>query len=274
MSAPVVALPSLDAALGAAVWRADQLALPAARGVPSQFAALDAELPGGGWPVGGLTELLIAHHGIGELRLVLPALARLARDGREVLWVAPPFIPYAPALQQHGLALDRLLVVHAPQRADRLWAIEQVLKSAAVGALVAWLPEDDGALVAPDRLRRLQLAAQGTRSLAFLVRPQAARNAASPAPLRLQLAPVSTGKGWLQVDILKRRGPPLATPLVLVLPPVVPTGAPARTMVRTANGHDFKRAVKHEGHAGCPLLSPLSPQQQGGSSVAARLASR
>jgi protein ImuA len=226
MPAPTAALPLLDAALGAAVWRAHQLGRHAARGVPSQFAALDAELPGGGWPVGSLTELLIERHGIGELRLVLPALAQLAQDGREVLWVAPPFIPYAPALQQHGLALDRLLVVNAPQRADRLWAIEQVLKSASVGALIAWLPEDDGALVTADRLRRLQLAAQGTRSLAFIVRPQAARNAASPAPLRLQLAPAGAGEERLQVDILKQRGPPLAAPLALALPPVVPARTP------------------------------------------------
>ena len=237
MSSPAAALPSLDAALGAAVWRAHQLGRHTARGVPSQFAALDAELPGGGWPVGSLTELLIERHGIGELRLVLPALARLAQDGCEVLWVAPPFIPYAPALQQHGLTLARLLVVNAAQRADRLWVIEQVLKSASVGALVAWLPEDDNTLVATDRLRRLQLAAQGTRSLAFIVRPQAARNAASPAPLRLQLAPAAAGEERLRVDILKRRGPPLAAPLALALPPVVPLRAPApvRATARAAN---------------------------------------
>jgi protein ImuA len=237
MSAPAAALPPLDAALGAAVWRAHQLGRHTARGVPSRFTALDAELPGGGWPVGSLTELLIERHGIGELRLVLPALAQLAQDGREVLWIAPPLIPYAPALQQHGLALDRLLVVNVPQCADRLWAIEQVLKSASVGALIAWLPEDDGALVASDRLRRLQLAAQGTRSLAFIVRPQAARKSASPAPLRLALAPAGADEERLQVDILKRRGPPLAAPLALALPPVVParTSAPTRAPVHAAN---------------------------------------
>ncbi len=246
MSALAVVSPSLDAA----VWRAHQLGRHAARGVPSQFAALDAELPGGGWPLGSLTELLIERHGIGELRLLLPALARLAQDGREVLWVAPPFIPYAPALQQHGLALDRLLVVHAAQRADRLWAIEQALKSAAVGALIAWLPEDDGALVAPDRLRRLQLAAQGTRSAVFIVRPQAARNAASPAPLRLLLAPISADEEWLQVDILKRRGPPLAAPLALALPPVVPARAsvPTRTPTHAASGHACAHTPRHESH--------------------------
>ncbi len=235
MSAPAAASPSLDAALGAAVWRAHQIGRHAARGVPSRFAALDAELPGGGWPVGGLTELLIERHGIGELRLVLPALAQLAQDGHEVLWIAPPFIPYAPALQQHGLALDRLLVVNAPRRADRLWAIEQALKSASVGAIAAWLPEDDGALVASDRLRRLQWAAQGTRSLAFIVRPQAARSAASPAPLRLALAPAGADGERLQVDILKRRGPPLAAPLALALPPVLPARTPARAPVHAAN---------------------------------------
>lgn len=217
MSAPA-ALPLPDAALGAAVWRADQLGRCAQQCVPSGFAPLDAELPGGGWPVGSVTELLIERHGIGELRLVLPALAQLAQDGA-VFWIGPPFIPYAPALQQHGLALDRLLVVNAQQRADRLWAVEQVLKSAGVSALIAWLPEEGGGLVGFDALRRLQLAAQGARSVAFIVRPQAARSAASPAPLRLALAPAAASEERLHVDILKRRGPPLAAPLVLALPP-------------------------------------------------------
>jgi protein ImuA len=266
MPAPAAALPPLRAALGSAVWRAHQLGQHAARGVPSRFAALDAELPGGGWPVGSLTELLIARHGIGELRLVLPALAQLAQDGSEVFLIGPPFIPYAPALQQHGMALERLVVVNVAQRADRLWAIEQVLKCTSVGALVAWLPEDGGALVAADRLRRLQLAAQSARGLAFIMRPQTARQAVSPAPLRLALAPAGADEERLQVDIFKRRGPPLLKPLALALPPVVPARAP---MHATA-GQDLADAPAHAGHARCPHPTPAA-NDRARSSAAARL---
>jgi protein ImuA len=48
----------------------------------SGHAALDAQLPGGGWPVGALTELLLPHPGVGELRLLAPALAALQRQQR------------------------------------------------------------------------------------------------------------------------------------------------------------------------------------------------
>jgi len=80
--------------VAAALWRAHQLgSAGAARGVPSQFAALDAELPDTGWPRGALTELLAESFGIGELRLLIPALARLTRAGKPVQWIAPPALP-------------------------------------------------------------------------------------------------------------------------------------------------------------------------------------
>ena len=79
------------------VWRGDTLARAPLPGVPTGFAELDRELPGGGWPRGGLTEILPLRRGIGELSLLLPALARLSSD--ELAWlvcVAPPHLLQAP----------------------------------------------------------------------------------------------------------------------------------------------------------------------------------
>lgn len=199
-----------------AVWRANQLGHALASGVPSRFAALDAELPGAGWPLASLIELLVPHSGIGEMRLLLPVFAQRSQNAQAVMLIAPPAVPYAPALTAHGVALERLLVVHAPQRADRLWTIEQALRSGSLGALVAWLPEEHGVPVLNDQLRRLQLAAQVSRAVVFAVRPLAAQINASPAPLRIALAPA--GGDRLELTLVKRQGPPLAAPIVVNLP--------------------------------------------------------
>ncbi len=93
-----------------AIWRGDDCA-PETAVLPSGFAALDAVLPGRGWPQAALTELLLEREGIGELRLTLPALARLQAQRRDVVWIAPPYRPYAPALAAAGLDLARLFIV-------------------------------------------------------------------------------------------------------------------------------------------------------------------
>lgn len=210
-----------------AIWRANQLGSAATRGVPSQFAALDRELPEAGWPTANLIELLPLRYGIGEMRLLAPTLARLSQDAQSIMMVTPPAIPYPPALAKHGVMLDRLIVVHTRHRTDRLWAIEQALKSASLGALVAWLPEEHHVLAA-DQLRRLQSAAQASRTLAFLFRPAVAQTLASPAPLRIALAPEAADK--LMLNIFKRRGPPTAAPIVVDLPPATPINHPRFAM--------------------------------------------
>lgn len=202
-----------------AIWRADQLGSGAACCVSSQFAALDRELPGAGWPLSNLIELLPSRHGVGEMRLLLPVLARLSQEARAIMMVAPPDIPYPPALVKHGVLLDRLIVVHVQQRGDRLWAIEQALKSASLGAMVAWSPEEHHLLQA-DHLRRLQLAAQASRTLTFVFRPATARAASSPAPLRIELTLAAPDR--LALNIFKRRGPPPSAPIVIDLPPATP----------------------------------------------------
>jgi len=189
--------------------RGGALARVARPSVPTGFAALDAELPGGGWPVGALAELLPAHDGIGELRILGPALARLARDGRRLAWIAPPYLPYAPALAAAGIALERVLIVRTRSARDALWAAEQALQSAACGAVLAWPGAAKYAA-----LRRLQLAAEGARALAVLFRPPAAAGEASPAALRLALDTVA---GGIAVRILKRRGAACARPIALDL---------------------------------------------------------
>ena len=195
------------------VWRAGELSRTEWPVVPSGFAALDAELPGGGWPAGVLTELLPEHAGIGEVRALGPALARLSHAGRWIAWIAPPYLPYAPALEAAGIDLARVMVVRTRSPQDALWAIEQALQSGACGAVLGWPEKSSFA-----QLRRLQIAAEGSPALAFLFRSPLAAREASPAALRLHLQGM---KGELAVRILKRRGGPLARPVLLTPAPVV-----------------------------------------------------
>jgi cell division inhibitor SulA/protein ImuA len=191
--------------------RGGALAQVASPSVPTGFAALDAELPGGGWPTGCLTELLPAHEGIGELRVLGPALAALSYAGRRLAWIAPPHLPYAPALDAAGIALEQLLIIRTAAARDALWAAEQALASAACGAVLVW-PD----AVKYAELRRLQLAADKGSTLAVLFRAPRVADEASPAVLRLALA---TAAGALAVRILKRRGAVCERPVIVDLGP-------------------------------------------------------
>ena len=196
-----------------ALWRGSDLARTRFAGMPSGSAALDAELPGGGWPVGALTEILPAHEGIGELRLLGPALAALSAQGQHLVWVAPPYIPYAPALAAAGINMARLLIVRTHNERDTLWAVEQALASNACGAVLAWLP----AARYPE-LRRLQLAAERGQSLALLFRSPECERESSPAALRIALG---TQEGGLAVRIFKRRGGALNRTVLLPASPLL-----------------------------------------------------
>jgi len=171
---------------------------PAHAAAPSGYAELDANLPGGGWPVGAIAELMPEATGIGELSLLAPVLSRLARAGRYIAWIAPPYLPYAPALAQWQLPLKRLLIIHTRGAQESLWAAEQTLRCPAFGAVLSWPAE-----IADKNVRRLQLAAEAGGSLGILYRPATAAREHSPAALRLRLRPVADG---LAVEIHKCRG--------------------------------------------------------------------
>jgi hypothetical protein len=191
-----------------ALWRGDQCA-PEPATLSTGFPALDAALPGGGWPSRALVEVMLEREGIGELRLTLPALAGLTRAGREVVWIAPPYRPYAPALAQAGVALPRLALVRCRDAREALWAFEQALKAPECGAAFAWLPEHD-----ERHLRRLALAAREGRTLGILWRRPGQRARSASAPLRLGL---DAREQRLAVQVLKRRGSELAAPILIDL---------------------------------------------------------
>ncbi len=178
--------------------------------VSTTYPELDSVLPGGGWPTGALTEILSGHKGIGELQLVLPALAALSWAGKRILWLAPPHLPYAPALAAAGVNLAQLAVVHAPGRRDALWAAEQALCAGCCHALLAWFRKSSY-----DELRRLAVAAEASAAWVALFRPREAAPESSPACLRLALEPAGDA---LSIRIFKRRGAPLAAPLRLPVP--------------------------------------------------------
>ena len=238
------------------LWRAHGLgsALGGAAGPvrPSGFPALDAQLPGGGWPCRALTELLLPRPGLGEMRLLAPALAAATAT---VMLFDPPALPCAQALAQLGVDPRRLSVIqqrdshaihhgqhgdqverververleqgygrlrgvashHRLTAADVLWALEHTLRSGALDAVLAWLPDRVGA----DVLRRLQLAAPSHDGPVFLLRGLGVRQRPSPAPLRLALHP-GAAPDELVIQVLKRRGATAEHPLRLNLPPVL-----------------------------------------------------
>lgn len=195
-------------AIHPSLWRASQLARGVGATLASGYPALSAQLPGGGWPVGALTELLIQQFGTAELRLLQPALASL-KQARIVL-LHTPYQPQALALSELGVNLGQLLWIRCAKQVDALWAAEQILRSGSCGALLFWQAQ-----IRNEALRRLHLAPQGSETLFFLIRPEQAAQQPSPAPLRVVLRSVQQG---LQLHLPKRRGSPLDKPLLLRLP--------------------------------------------------------
>ena len=183
-----------------AIWRGCDLGKQLGSVVSTGFAALDAELPGHGWPCQSLTEVLSPQPSVLEWRLVGPALRSVVAAGGSVVVVGPPKHPHLPGLRHAGIDEKHLVWVQADAPAERLWCTEQLVKGNACGALIAWLPQ-----ARPEQIRRLQVCAQACEGPVFLFRPAAAQHESSAAPLRVTAA---FGVDWeLQVHVFKRRGP-------------------------------------------------------------------
>ncbi len=181
-----------------ALWRGSQLFHGPATTVRTGFATLDDELPGHGWPLGSLIEIMPSQPGCGELRLLQPALAALDAE-RSIMLVNPPYSPHFHCWLNWGLDAHRLVWIRPQTPGDTLWAAEQVLKHNACSVLLCWASQ-----VRQASLRRLHLAARQSGALFIMLRPPLAAQQASPAPLRLILQPSMQGAA---IHIVKRQGP-------------------------------------------------------------------
>lgn len=207
MAARTITVPDLPH-----VWRGRELAQAQERTVSTGHAVLDAHLPGKGWPLGCLVEVLQDQGSQHVWALLATGVAAAMAGGNPAVLVHPPYQPFGPCLRAQGIAPERLLLVNAERPASRLWAAEQALRCADVSAVLAWIPQ-----ARAEELRRLHLCAQAGDKLLVLFRPLSVRNQSSPARLRLLVQ----GTESLQVLILKRRGPPLLEPLVLRTHPLL-----------------------------------------------------
>ena len=225
--------PQAPEKLHPALWLGHQLGRQTDPAVSTGFSALDAHLPGGGWPRRMLTELLLPYPGIGEIRLLSHSLSAIQHAGRLVMLFDPPHQLSPWALTELGFDVAQLLVINTRCKvvagSDSLWALEQSLKSGHVGAVLAWLPPR----LREGRLRRLQLAAQAHDGPAFVLREMAAQQRPTAAPLRLALC--AGGIDKLNVRLLKRRGPPLELPIQLDLLPVLSPAVKSRGQGKAAS---------------------------------------
>lgn len=230
-------------ALHPSIWRASQLARSRTSCVDTGHVALSNQLPGGGWPVGTLVDLLVQQPGIGEMRLIAPALQKVSK--RKIVLLQPPHTPQALSLAALGIPPESVLWLRSERTADALWAAEQVLRSGSVGALLFWPGQtsNNSARQQPVRaesLRRLHLAAQQGETLFFNFRPLAAEQDASPAPLRLSVRPAP---GGINIGFVKRQGPQRDEPLFLPMSVTTMITPPHREPIpeRIARGAGVER---------------------------------
>ena len=185
------------------LWRGCELAGQGRDGYSTGFPELDDILPGRGWPRSGLVEVVTRHWGMGELQLLMPLMRSMIAQGKWILWVAPPYQLYAPALVQAGIDTRQVLIVKADTSCrDALWSMEKALQTQNCGLVLAWQNWLPGRV-----LRRLQLAGETGETLGVLFKHNDSKY--SPSPMRMQIEGSSNKESTFseaEVTLLKARG--------------------------------------------------------------------
>jgi protein ImuA len=159
-----------------------------------------------------LVEWLSEPPGSGAATLALMAARQVHAAGGAVVVIDREGTFYPPAAAAWGVDLAGVIVVHPDNDKDEQWALDQALRCEHTAAVLAWPGRLEGRT-----FRRLQLAAEASGAVGFLVRPMAAQREPSWADVRLAVAPrASPGEselgteprhGWpLSVRLLRCRG--------------------------------------------------------------------
>ena len=176
--------------------------------VATGFHELDILLPHNGWPLGITLEVLTSQCGAGELRLLMPAMAALTQQGLYVVWITPPYTPYAPNLLQHDIDIRYVIVIDANEH-NQYWSMEKLLSCKECGMALLWPTS-----YTDKNIKRLQLAAEKGNSIGVLY-PRL-HQPYSPAVMRISLQAI--GVNELYLTILKARGILKKTATTLSIP--------------------------------------------------------
>lgn len=160
-------------------------------------AALDQVLQNEGWPKHSLIEVCQDRCHL-EWQLLGPVLR--GEGAQYIVLVNPPARPFAPALRQLGVDLDRLVVVEAPEKSDFLRSFIELSRASAVSLVVGWQPKQN---LSYTELRKFQLACIDGSGMYCLFRPAAVLDQSSPASLRVRVA---IQEADLKVTVVKQRG--------------------------------------------------------------------
>jgi protein ImuA len=183
--------------------------------LPFGVDAIDARLANGGLRLDALHEAAAAGAGWGDDAAATLFLAGIAaRAWGPILWIVRRRDLFAPGLAQAGLAAERVLYAEARDDAELLQLMEEGLRHRGLGAVIG-----EAARVPMAATRRLQLAAEGGRTIALLLRRHG-RDGADPlappsaAVTRWQVAsapsaplPVAgIGRARLALALVRQRG--------------------------------------------------------------------
>ena len=181
--------------------------------LPFGVEEIDSALPWGGLPLGGLHEVVGGADGAaaGFCAVVLGRLCANGENGGRgvALWCLGPALSeagglYGPGLAAYGLDPDRLVVARSHRETEVLWAMEEGLRCVRLATVLGEVRALN--LTAS---RRLQLAAEATRTTAFLLRRGSAGAGPTAALTRWRLSSVASVSGhrvrW-RAELMRCRG--------------------------------------------------------------------
>lgn len=213
--------------------------------LPFGIAPIDERLAPGGLRLDSLHEISAASPAPSDDAAATLFMAGIAaRAWGPVLWVVRRRDLFAPGLYQAGLAPGRLIYAEAGDDAELLALMEEGLRHRGLGAVVGEVKR-----AAMPNTRRLQLAAEGGKTIALLMKrhareggnplavPSAAmtrwRIASAPsAPLPVGDAGV--GRARWQVELVRQRGGESADWMMEACDETGRLALPARLVDRTA----------------------------------------
>ncbi|ADG67161.1 conserved hypothetical protein [Planctopirus limnophila DSM 3776] len=167
--------------------------------------ALDTLFPGQGVRQGSLVEWLGDGNSSGAGTVSLITGWRVCPAGRPLVLIDTRHDLFPLSLSLLGFDLSRLILIRPASKREALWACEEALRCEAVGVVWANIEQ-----ITSTSFRRLQLAAEDSAGIGFLVRSAKAVHQPSWAEVRFKVYPRPSLRGspGFQVEVISHHGKP------------------------------------------------------------------